>query len=608
VRQAIADYALIGDTRTAALVGRDGSIDWFCAPRFDSPACFAALLGNRDNGRWLLAPEGPVRHSHRDYRHDSLVLDTQFDTHAGSVQVSDCMLMGASRPTLLRLVTGLSGTVRMRTEAVLRFDYGSVVPWVTHDTDGLRALGGPDAVVLRSPVRLTGHDFASSSTFDVSEGQRLGFVMTHHHSFEAADPLDDEVGGLVDRTERWWRDWMQGCAVQGRWADAVRRSAITLKALTYQPTGGIVAAPTTSLPEQLGGSRNWDYRYSWLRDATFTLYALMIAGFTDEATAWRRWLLRAAAGRPQDLRIAYGVDARRRLPEQALHWLPGYHDSSPVRVGNAAGEQFQLDVYGEVLDVLHLARRIDGGGEDVWHAWDLQRGLLDYLEQVWTRPDHSIWEVRDRPAHFTYSKVMAWVAFDRAAKAVERHGMHGPGARWRRVADQIRADVLQRGFDERRGSFVQSYGSDRLDAALLMLAPVGFLPATDLRIRGTVAAVERELLDNGLMRRYLPDPSIDGQHEDEGVFLACSFWLADNYQMQGRHDEAVALFERLLGLANDVGLLSEECHASSGALLGNFPQALTHVALINTAHNLSLPVGPARHRGSENLGQWPGER
>jgi len=591
----VSDYALIGDTRTAALVGRDGSIDWLCAPRFDSGAFFAALLGSPEHGRWLIAPEGEVVEVVREYRSDTLVLDTMMRTGAGSVRVSDCMVMGTENPTLARIVTGLVGSVRMRTELVLRFDYGSVVPWVRRDAGRLLAVAGPDAVVLDSPVPVEGHDFTSKATFEVGAGESVGFVLAYHPS-HVPPPHPEDPGELVGRTEQWWRDWMTDCSTGGPFESAVRRSAIVLKALTYGPTGGIVAAPTTSLPEEIGGSRNWDYRYCWVRDGTFTLYALMLTGFHEEATAWRRWLLRAAAGRPQDLQILYGIRGERRLPERSLDWLPGFRGSRPVRVGNAAGQQFQLDVYGELFDVLHLARRISSSQDEEIDAWPLQRALLEFLESAWTRPDRSLWEVRGEPRHFTFSKVMAWVAFDRAAKDVERQGRPGPAQRWRRLADVIHAEVCRRGYDAERGSFVQAYGSGAVDGALLMLPLVGFLPATDPRMLSTVGAIERDLLRDGLVLRYRTDDVRDGLAGDEGAFLACSFWLADNYALQGRHEEARALFERLLGLANDVGLLSEECNPADGQLLGNFPQAFTHVALINTAHNLSATGGPAHHR------------
>jgi GH15 family glucan-1,4-alpha-glucosidase len=598
---AISDYALLGDTRAAVLVGRDGSMDWMCAPRFDSPALFAALLGSDKHGRWLITPDGPLRDARRRYRDDTLVLDTELATSGGRARLSECMAMGVERPTLVRLVTGLAGTVTLRSELVVRFDYGSVVPWVTQEPGLLRAVAGPDAVVLASPVSWEGRDMRSTARFTVHEGESVGFVLTHYPSHEPPPELG-QAADLVDRTARWWERWMQRCVATGTWSGSVRRSALVLKALTYAPTGGIVAAPTTSLPEQVGGSRNWDYRYCWLRDSTFALYALMLTGFHDEARAWRSWLLRAAAGRPEDLQVLYGLHGERRIPESTLDWLPGYRGSRPVRVGNAAAAQVQLDVYGELLDVLHLARRTDSPRPDEPDPWPLQVALLGFLEGAWSQPDRSLWEVRGPERHFTFSKVMSWVAFDRAAKAVERHGLPGPGDRWRRLADTIHAEICREAYDPERGTFVQSYGSDALDGALLMLPLVGFLPATDPRMRGTVAAIERDLVQDGFVLRYRSDAAADGVPGGEGAFLPCSFWLADNFALQGRREEAERLFERLLGLANDVGLLSEECDPTTGELLGNFPQAFTHVALINTAHNLSPQGGPAHHRGDEERG------
>jgi GH15 family glucan-1,4-alpha-glucosidase len=591
----VSDYALLGDMRTAALVSSTGSIDWLCAPRFDSGALFAALLGTPEHGRWLLAPEGEVEGVHRRYVGDSLVVDTEMRSESGRVRVRDCMVIGSEHPMLVRVVTGLAGSVPMRSELVLRFDYGSVVPWVRQERGRLLAVAGPDAVVLASPVAWHGHDFVSSARFEVEAGQSVGFVLAYHPSHLPA-PEVEPAEQLVERTLRWWRSWMGGFRSEGPWEPAVRRSALVLKALTYAPTGGIVAAPTTSLPEQVGGVRNWDYRYCWVRDSTFVLYALMLTGFHDEARRWRQWILRAAAGRPQDLQILYGLHGQRRLPEMTLDWLPGFEGSRPVRVGNAAGEQLQLDVYGELIDVLHLARRVDPPASDEPDPWPLQRALLEFLEQAWIRPDRSLWEVRGPQRNFTFSKVMSWVAFDRAAKAVAHHGLPGPGARWRRLADTIHAQVCREAFDRDRGTFVQAYGSRALDAALLMLPLVGFLPAADERMRGTVAAIEQDLLSDGLVLRYRPSEAGDGLPGREGVFLPCSFWLADNYALQGRRDEAEALFDRLVGLSNDVGLLSEEYDPAAGQLIGNFPQAFTHVALINTAHNLSPQGGPAHHR------------
>jgi GH15 family glucan-1,4-alpha-glucosidase len=564
----IEDYALIGNTRTAALVGRDGSIDWLCLPRFDSAACFAALLGDPGHGRWLLAPKETTKRVTRAYREGSLVLETTCETASGKVRITDYMPHWEGRSDVVRVVDGLSGRVEMATELRVRFDYGSIVPLVRHGL--LIATAGPDSVALRTRAPLREEDSTILSDFAVSEGQRLPFVLSHFPSHEAP-PLPIDPDAACDTTTEWWRQWSDRCAYDGLYPEVVKRSLITLKALTYSPTGGMVAAPTTSLPEQLGGVRNWDYRFCWLRDATFTLYALLITGYVEEAEAWREWLLRAAAGRPQDLQILYGIAGERRLSETELPWLPGYEGASPVRVGNAASTQRQLDVYGEVMDALYLTRRSDLDLSE--HAWKLQRVLLDFLESSWKEPDDGIWEVRGPQRHFTHSKVMAWVAFDRAAKAVQRQGLPGPGAHWREVADRIHADVCRNGFDENRGTFVQSYGNTQLDGALLMLPMVGFLPATDPRIRGTVEAIEADLLVDGFVLRYRSEEGVDGLTGREGVFLPCSFWLADNYQMQGRHTESVELFERLLLLCNDVGLLSEEYDPRSGDLLGDFPQS-----------------------------------
>ncbi len=596
----ISDYALIGDTRTAALVGRDGSIDWLCVPRFDSGACFAALVGSERHGRWLIRPRDEVLDARRRYRGDTLVLETAMCTSTGEVTITDLMVPEAGHPTLVRQVTGVTGRVRMYTELVLRFDYGSVVPWVTRQNEVLQAVAGPDAVAVYTTVPLVGHDLQSTGEFEVSADETVSFVFIHYPSHERRPrPVDPEAA--VASACHWWESWMSQCPVSGPWAGAVRRSAITLKALTYGPTGGIVAAPTTSLPELVGGTRNWDYRYCWLRDATFTLYALLMNGFHSEAKEWREWLLRAAAGRPEDLQILYGISGDRRVDEQTLDWLPGYRGSAPVRVGNAARGQFQLDVVGEVLDVLHLTRSLDGSDPETTDAWNLQRVLLDFLESSWDRPDSSLWEVRGPQRHFTHSKVMAWVGFDRAVKAVERFDRAGPVARWRQLRDDVHTEVCDQGYDAARNTFVQSYGGKSLDAALLMLPLVGFLPAEDPRLLGTVKAIERELLHDGLVLRYLPDADVEGITGREGYFLPCSFWLADNYALQGRTHEARALFERLLSLRNDVGLLSEEYDPVGGELLGNFPQAFTHVALVNTAHNLSATPGPAHHRSS---GSW----
>jgi GH15 family glucan-1,4-alpha-glucosidase len=593
----IEDYALIGDTHTAGLVSREGSIDWLCLPRFDSPACFAALLGDRSNGHWQLAPAGPVREVRRRYQGDTLVLETDYRTDDGVVRVVDCMPPRQSDPDVARVVQGVRGRVPMRMELTIRFDYGSIVPWVRHVDGALHAIAGPDSVWLRTPVPVYGQNLTTLADFTVAEGERAPFMLTWHASHRPAPRRIDPVRALGD-TEAWWGEWASGIDYVGGWQDAVIRSLLTLKALTYAPTGGIVAAPTTSLPEQLGGVRNWDYRYCWLRDATFTLSALMLAGLTDEAKAWREWLLRAVAGQPRQMQILYGVAGERRITEQELDWLAGYQGSRPVRVGNAAVNQFQLDVYGEVMDALYLGRHI--GLEMDETAWDFQRALLEFLESNWREPDEGIWEIRGPRRHFTHSKVMAWVALDRAIKAVELLGHDGPVDRWRGMRRELHDEVCREGYDSQRDAFVQYYGADHLDASLLQIPLVGFLPAGDPRVKGTVAAIQRELMVDGLVHRYPPEgsQSVDGLPPGEGTFLACTFWLADNLALMGRRDEALAIFERLLTLRNDVGLLAEEFDPASGHHLGNFPQAFSHVALVNTANYLSeRPMPPwARHR------------
>ncbi|HET6748828.1 MAG TPA: glycoside hydrolase family 15 protein [Actinomycetes bacterium] len=594
----IEDYALIGDTHTAGLVSRGGSIDWLCLPRFDSPACFAALLGDAGNGRWLLAPAGPVREVRRRYQGDTLVLETEHRTDEGTVRVVDCMPPRQHDPDVARVVEGVRGRVRMRMELTIRFDYGSIVPWVRQVGGALHAVAGPDSVWLRTPVPVHGENWSTVADFTVAEGERVPFMLTWHASHMRAPRRIDPVQA-VDDSQAWWGRWASRIAYQGGWQDAVIRSLLTLKALTYAPTGGIVAAPTTSLPEAIGGVRNWDYRYCWLRDSTFTLYALMLAGLAEEARAWREWLLRAVAGQPRQMQILYGVAGDRRITEQELDWLPGYQGSRPVRIGNAAVDQFQLDVYGEVMDTLHLGRRIGLVSDEP--AWDLQRALMEFLADHWRDPDEGIWEMRGPRRHFTHSKVMAWVALDRAVKAVEQARLEGPVDRWRALRREIHEEVCREGFDAGRDSFVQFYGGRHLDASLLLIPLVGFLPATDPRVKGTVAAIQRELMADGLVHRYAPDgsPQVDGLPPGEGTFLACTFWLADNLTLMGRHDEAVAIFERLLELRNDVGLLAEEYDPSTGRQLGNFPQAFSHVALVNTARNLSALPGPdwARYRG-----------
>jgi len=589
----IEDYALIGDCETAALVSRDGSIDWLCWPRFDSPACFAALLGGPEHGRWRVAPAGELTHSARRYRDDTLVLETDLETADGAVTVIDFMPPRTVESDLVRLVVGRRGSVPMRMELIVRFAYGATVPWVSRLPDGaLRAIAGPDMLVLRTTV----------GDFTVSEGETRWFVLAHAPSHLSPPKPCDPIKALSD-TEAFWHEWAARCTYQGEWRDAVLRSLITLKGLTYRPTGGMVASPTTSLPEQLGGTRNWDYRFCWLRDATLTLLALMDAGYFDEAGAWRDWLLRAAAGSPSQLQIMYGLQGERHLREWTLSWLPGYEKSIPVRVGNAAHAQRQLDVYGEVLDALHLAR--SGGIASNAEGWALEVALVRYVADVWGQPDEGIWEVRGGAQHFTHSKVMAWVAVDRAIKSAEQFGLDGPLDAWRTLRARIHADVCTHGFDASLGSFVQAYGTRELDASLLMLPLVGFLPPDDPRIRGTVAAIEKYLLVDGVVLRYDTTRTQDGLPPGEGAFLACSFWLADNYVLQGRYDDACALFERLLALRNDVGLLAEEWDPRAQRLLGNFPQAFSHVGLVLTAMNLARAEAaqrkPAAQRAATDL-------
>jgi GH15 family glucan-1,4-alpha-glucosidase len=593
VSQRIEDYGLVGDTHTAALIGRDGSVDWLCFPRFDSGACFAALLGDERHGRWLLAPAGGVRRVSRRYRPGTLVLETEFETHDGTVRVVDCMPPRQRHPNLVRMVEGVAGRVPMRMQLVVRFEYGSIVPWVSRRRGFLSAVAGPDALTLRSPAEMHGEDLTTVAEVAVAAGESVPFVLTWHPSYTRAPrPIDPHRA--VAETEAWWREWSSRCTYEGEWREAVERSLIVLKALTYAPTGGIVAAATTSLPEQLGGVRNWDYRYCWVRDATFALYALMTAGYTEEARAWRDWLVRAVAGEPKQMQIMYGVAGERRLTELELGWLPGYEGSAPVRIGNGAALQYQLDVYGELMDALHQARR--AGIPSHPTAWHVQRALLDFLESGWREPDEGIWEVRGPRRHFTHSKVMAWVALDRAVKAVERFGLAGPVDRWRGLRDEIHAEACREGYDAERRTFTQYYGSSELDASLLMIPLVGFLPPADPRVAGTVEAVQRELVHDGFVRRYSTSTEVDGLPAGEAAFLTCTFWLADNLALLGRRDEARRLFERILGFRNDLGLLSEEYDPAARRLIGNFPQALSHVGLVNTAYNLTARRGPAEHR------------
>jgi GH15 family glucan-1,4-alpha-glucosidase len=591
----IENYALIGDLQAAALVERGGSIDWLCFPRFDSGACFASLLGNEENGRWLLAPLRGGTPTRR-YLHDTMVLETTWETPDGVVRVFDFMPPRGKAPDVVRIVEGVSGSVRMRSELVIRFDYGHVVPWVRREDGGRIAVAGPDALSFRTPAPTRGERMRTVSELTVEEGQRVPFVLTWYPSHEPSPAKIDAELALAE-TESFWRDWNARCKVPlpAEWRDLLHRSLMVLKTLTYAPTGGIVAAPTTSLPEYIGGVRNWDYRYCWLRDATLTLLALLQADHVDEALDWRSWLLRAVAGDPADLQIMYGVGGERRLTEVELRWLAGYEGSRPVRIGNAASEQLQVDVYGEVMDALYQARA--HGLAEERTAWQLQKTLLRYLDRVWQEPDEGIWEIRGERRHFVHSKVMAWVAFDRAVRSVEEHGLDGPVDRWRAARDEIHAQVCDRGYDASLGSFVQSYGSAQLDASLLLVPLVGFLPADDPRVAGTIAAVEHGLIEDGFVLRYRTHADgVDGLPSGEGVFLPCSFWLVDCYELVGRHDDAHRLFERLVGLANDVGLLSEEYDPRAKRLVGNFPQAFTHLALVNTAFNVLPHVPSPMHR------------
>ncbi len=598
----IEDYALIGDTETAALVARDGSIDWLCLPRFDSGSCMAALLGSEENGHWRLSPAGGTTAVRRRYRPGTLILETEMDAGTGVVRLIDFMPVrsrdGGNNADLVRIVEGVRGSVEMRMDLVIRFDYGHLVPWVTHHGQRLLAVGGPDALTLYTPVEVHGQDLTSVSEFTVAEGDRVPFVLTWHPSHMPAPPGIAAEAALED-TGAWWLRWCDLTTYRGEWEDAVDRSLMTLKALTYAPTGGIVAAPTTSLPEEPGGGRNWDYRFVWLRDATFTLQALMMAGHRNEALAWRDWLLRAVAGDPQDLQVMYGIGGERRLPELELGWLAGYEGSRPVRIGNAAHEQLQIDVYGELMDAIYTARRMGLDHEET--IWALQKLLLEHLEDKWAMPDNGLWEVRGERAHFTHSRLMSWVAFDRAVKCVEQWGFEGPVEPWRETRRQIRSEIEERGFDADRQTFTQSYGSPALDASLLLIPQVGFLPPTDPRVAGTIDAVEQELsMNDHLLYRYRPDQIDDGLSGGEGAFLLCSFWMVDALAMSGRKDEARRRFEALLSLRNDVGLLAEEYDPVADRMLGNFPQAFSHLGLIASAYNL-LPGdhGPAGSRSAE---------
>ena len=597
----IEDYGLISDLQTSALVGRDGSIDWACFPRFDSGACFAALLGTAEHGRWLVAPRTDAWQTGRRYRSPGLVLETDWECEGGAVRVIDFMPPRGKAPDIVRIVEGLRGKVEMSSELVIRFDYGSTIPWVRRIADGRIAVAGPDALCFRTRVENRGENMRTIGEFTVRRGDRVPFVLTWYPSNQRPPKPIDAEQALRD-TSDYWDDWAGQCVYDGRWKEEVQHSLAVLKALTYSPTGGMVAAATTSLPERIGGERNWDYRFCWLRDATLTLLAFLNGGYLEEARAWRVWLLRAAAGDPAALQIMYGVAGERRLAELTLDWLPGYEGSRPVRVGNAASGQFQLDVYGEVMDAMHHARV--NKLEKSTAAWSLQRRMLGFLETAWKEPDEGIWEVRGPRRHFTHSKVMAWVAFDRGVQAVERFGRNGPVERWREVRAQIHDEVCDRGFDTELNAFTQAYGSKELDASLLVIPLVGFLPADDPRVIGTVAAVQRDLVRDGFVYRYRTEEyeeSVDGLPPGEGAFLPCTFWLADNLALQGRLDEAEEIFQSLLDLRTDLGLLAEEWDPEARRQLGNFPQAFTHVALVNTAINLDRQAGrsPTTRRATD---------
>jgi GH15 family glucan-1,4-alpha-glucosidase len=582
----IEDYAFLSDTQTGALVSRDGSVDWLCFPRFDSGACFAALLGDRKNGRWKFAPDEEIKTTRRRYRGDTLILETEIETADGAVRLIDFMPPRGENPDIVRIIEGLRGNVRMKMDLIIRFDYGHIIPWVRKKHGGVEAIAGPDALILRTPIETRGEDLTTVAEFNVAHGDRVPFVLTWFPSHNEP-PRAIHPEHALKQTEKYWTSWSKGCRVQGPWREAVMRSLITLKGLTYAPTGGIVAAATTSLPEEIGGVRNWDYRYCWLRDATFTLYALMNAGYLDEARAWRQWLLRAIAGSAAQMQIMYGVHGERRLDEFEIEWLPGYEGSKPVRVGNAASNQFQLDVYGEVMAAMYVAHR--AGIETNEADWQMQVQLMTFLESRWEEPDDGIWEVRGGRRQFTHSKMMAWLAFDRAVKLIEHCNCAGAEnlERWRKIRDEIHAQVCAQGYHATKKAFTQFYGSEELDASLLMLPLVGFLPATDERVRNTIEAVERELMEGGFVLRYrTQENDVDGLPGSEGVFLLCSFWLADCLHLIGRTEDARALFERLLTLPNDLGLLSEQYDPKAKRQLGNFPQAFSHVALVNTARML----------------------
>jgi GH15 family glucan-1,4-alpha-glucosidase len=592
----IEDYALLGDCRSSALVGIDGSIDWLCLPRFDADPCFAKLLGNQDNGFWQIAPTSEIREARRCYRDGTLSLDTELTCDEGSILITDFMPVGKDGPGLVRIVRGQTGEVRVRSVLALRFNFGKTIPWVQKNekAGAIEAIAGPELIRLYSSVPNHGENLRTVSDFVVRPGETVSFVMRWSESYLGEPPPPIDAMQALERCDASWNKWSSRCKTDSPYADAIKRSLLTLKALTFAPTGGIAAAPTTSLPEKIGGVRNWDYRFCWVRDATFTLYALVSAGFIEEARAWRNWLLRACAGAPDQLQILYGIAGERRLSEVELPWLEGYEGSRPVRTGNAAADQLQLDVYGEIADTLFLSHSI--GLDHTEEGWALERSLLCHLEKAWREPDHSIWEVRGPRRQFVHSKVMCWVAFDRGVQSIERWGLPGPIDRWRQARDEVHAEVCAKGFDPISKGFTQYYGSNEPDASLLLLPIVGFLPPTDPRVVRTVVNIERRLLVNGFVQRYVTHPNVDGLPEGEGAFLACSFWLVDALVLLGRVEEAQAHFERFLGLANDVGLLAEEWDPRAKRMLGNFPQALSHVALVNSALNLTRHEGPARMR------------
>jgi GH15 family glucan-1,4-alpha-glucosidase len=593
----IEDYALIGDCETAALVGRDGSIDWLCWPAFDCDACFAALLGTPKNGRWLIAPAAETAKVSRRYRDDTLIVETRFETADGVVDLIDFMPPRGKASDVVRIVRGVRGRVKLRMELVLRFGFGTDIPWVKRTEDGaLLGICGQDMAVLRTPAKTRGEDMTTVADFEVGEGETVPFVLTYGPShLDVPDAIDPERA--LQETEKYWTEWCSHCTYDGASRDLVMRSLITLKALTFGPTGGIVAAPTTSLPEKLGGARNWDYRFCWLRDATFTLLALMNSGYTEEASCWHNWLLRAVAGSPANMQIMYGIMGQRRLMEWEAGWLPGYEGAQPVRVGNAAHAQLQLDVYGELIDAFHQSRiaklELDEG------SWDMECAVLDHLAEVWDQPDHGIWERRGEGRHYVLSKVMCWVGFDRGIKSAEKFGFKAPLERWRALRDTIHREICEKGFDPAQNAFVESYGSQLLDASILMLPAVGFLPASDPRVRGTLAAIEKHMMRDGFVLRHDPREISDERQPIEGAFLACTLWLADAWILAGEMNKAQVLFDRVVGVANDLGLLAEEYDSGARRQTGNFPQALTHIALVNTAHNLSAASEPVEQAAQQ---------